>query len=86
MNEKEERWESDYLNHIPFGYGCICNSENHLVLNLFMFKRMKVCFGTEFFEMLELLNMMIIIVIEIRVIDMVNYVIRRMNWYVNENG
>ena len=49
LNEKEERWESDSLNHIPFGYGCIYNSENHLVLNLFMFKRMKVCFGTEFF-------------------------------------
>ena len=28
---------------------CICNSEDHLSFNLFMFKRMKVCFGTEFF-------------------------------------
>ena len=49
MNEKEERWESDNLNHIPFGYGCIYNSAIHLTFNIFMFRRMKVCFGTEFF-------------------------------------
>ena len=37
MNEKEERQQGDSLNHIPFGYGCICNSEDHLIFNIFMF-------------------------------------------------
>ena len=49
MNEKEERWEVDSLNHIPFGYGCIYESRNHLLFNVFMFKRIKLCFGTIFF-------------------------------------
>ena len=49
MNEKRLIWFCDSLNHIPFSYGCIHNSENHLMLNLFRFERMKVCFGAEFF-------------------------------------
>ena len=49
MNEKRLIWLCDSLNHIPFSYGCIYNSENHLMLNLFRFERMKVCSGAEFF-------------------------------------
>ena len=49
LNEKRERWESNSLNHIPFNYGCICNSENHLIFNIFMFGWIILCFGTEFF-------------------------------------
>ena len=40
-------WLSREIN--PFNYGCSYDSINHLSFNLFMFKRMKVCFGTEFF-------------------------------------
>ena len=49
MNEKEEREQGDSLNLIPFRQGCIYNSAIHLTFNIFMFRRMKVCFGTEFF-------------------------------------
>ena len=49
MNEKRLIWLCDSLNHIPFGYGCICNSEDHLIFNIFMFGWMILCFGTELF-------------------------------------
>ena len=49
LNEKGDRWEGDSLNNSPFGYGCIYTSENHIIFEGFMFKGMKVCFGSEFF-------------------------------------
>ena len=49
LNEKGDRWEGDSLNNSPFGYGCIYNSENQIIYKGFMFKGMKVCFGSEFY-------------------------------------
>ena len=49
LNEKGDRWEGDSLNNSPFGYGCIYNSENQIIYKGFMFKIMKVCFGSEFY-------------------------------------
>ena len=49
LNENGERWEGDSLNHIPFGYGFIYNSENQIVYEGFVYGEMKVCFGTEFY-------------------------------------
>ena len=49
LNEKGDRWEGDSLNNSPFGYGCIYDSENQIIYKGFMFKIMKVCFGSEFY-------------------------------------
>ena len=49
LNEKGNRWEGDSLNNSPFGYGCKYNSENQLIYKGFIFKIMKVCFGSEFY-------------------------------------
>ena len=37
MNEKEERWEGDSLNHIPFSYWWIYDSENYKVFEYMLF-------------------------------------------------
>ena len=50
LSEKGDRWEGNSLNNSPFGYGCIYNSENQLIYKGFVFKGMKVCFGSEFYE------------------------------------
>ena len=49
LNEKGDRWEGDSLNGIPFGYGCIFNSENQLIYSGFIFEGLKVCYGTELY-------------------------------------
>ena len=50
LSENGERWEGDSLDHLPYGYGCIFNSENHIVYEGFVFNGMKVCFGKEYYE------------------------------------
>ena len=50
LSDKGDRWEGDSLKDSPFGYGCIYNSENQLIYKGFVFKGMKVCFGSEFYE------------------------------------
>ena len=37
LNEKGDRWEGDSLEGIPFGYGCVYNSENQLIYKGFVF-------------------------------------------------
>ena len=49
LNEKGDRWEGDSLKDIPFGYGCIYNSENQLIYSGFIFEGLKVCYGTELY-------------------------------------
>ena len=49
LNENGERWEGDSLKDIPFGYGCIYNSENQIIYKGFIFEEKKVCYGSEFF-------------------------------------
>ena len=50
LSENGERWEGDSLDHLPYGYGCIFNSENQIVYEGFVFNGMKVCFGKEYYE------------------------------------
>ena len=49
LNENGERWEGDSLNGNPFGYGCIYNSENQIIYSGFIFEGLKVCYGTELY-------------------------------------
>ena len=49
LSDRGDRWEGNSLNNSPFGYGCIYNSENQLIYKGFMFKGVKVCFGSEFY-------------------------------------
>ena len=49
LNENGDRWEGDSLNGSPFGYGCIYNSENQLIYSGFIFEGLKVCYGTELY-------------------------------------
>ena len=49
INEENYRWEGDFLDDKPFGYGCIYNPRNQLVYKGFMYEGKKVCFGTEFY-------------------------------------
>ena len=49
LNENGDRWEGDSLNGNPFGYGCIYNSENQLIYSGFIFEGLKVCYGTELY-------------------------------------
>ena len=49
LSDRGDRWEGDSMKDSPFGYGCIYNSENQLIYKGFMFKGVKVCFGSEFY-------------------------------------
>ena len=49
LNENGDRWEGDSLNGNPFGYGCLYNSENQLIYSGFIFEGLKVCYGTELY-------------------------------------
>ena len=49
LDERGTRWEGDYLNGCPFGYGCIFNENNELVYTGFIFEGMKVCYGSDFY-------------------------------------
>ena len=49
LSDKGDRWEGDSLNNSPFFYVCKYNSENQLIYKGFIFKIMKVCFGSEFY-------------------------------------
>ena len=49
LNDKGMRWEGTSLNGSPFGYGSIYNEDNNLIYEGFMFERMKVCYGKEFY-------------------------------------
>ena len=49
LNENGERWEGDSLNHNPYGYGCLYNSENQLIYSGFIFEGLKVCCGVELY-------------------------------------
>ena len=49
LNENGERWEGSSLEGVPFGYGCIYNEDNNIIYQGFIYERMKVCFGKEFY-------------------------------------
>ena len=56
LNENGERWEGDTLFGNPFGFGCIYNSENQLIYKGFVIGEMKVCFGSDYFGDVEVVN------------------------------
>lgn len=47
--DDRSRWEGSTNNGLPYGFGCMYNSENKLIYQGFMYEGMKVCFGTEFY-------------------------------------
>ena len=49
LDGRGTRWEGDYLNGCPFGYGCIFNEENYIMYKGFMFEGKKVCFGNDYY-------------------------------------
>ena len=49
LSENGDRWEGDSLNGNPFGYGCIYNSENQIIYSGFVYEGLKVCYGTEMY-------------------------------------
>ena len=50
LNDMGERWEGDSLNDKPYGYGCMYDSENRLAYKGFVYCGVKVCYGTQFFS------------------------------------
>ena len=49
LSENGDRWEGDSLNGNPFGYGCLYNSENQIIYSGFVYEGLKVCYGTEMY-------------------------------------
>ena len=86
MSENGERWEGDSLNGKPYGYGCIYNSENQLVYKGFMYNGKKVCYGTEFFGDIGIVEYQGDYYEDKKNLVMANCIIRRMNWFIKENG
>ena len=56
LNEKGEKWEGNTLFGNPFGFGCIYNSDNQLIYKGFIIGEMKVCFGSDYFDDVEVVN------------------------------
>ena len=49
MNEDGSRWEGDWYNEKPFGFGSLFDGEGNRVYSGFMFDGKKIGFGTEYF-------------------------------------
>ena len=49
INENGSRWEGDWYNEKPFGFGSIYDGEGNRIYSGFMFEGKKIGFGTEFF-------------------------------------
>ena len=56
LSDNGERWEGDSLEGIPFGYGCVYNSENQLIYKGFVFEGMKVCYGIVFYGDIDIVE------------------------------
>ena len=50
LSDNGDRWEGDSLNGLPFGYGCVCNSEKKIIYKGFMFEGKKVCYGSDLYS------------------------------------
>ena len=81
MSISGERWEGNSLNGLPFGYGCVYNSENQLIYEGFMFNGMKM-------NSMEIAILWHILVDFIRIwgMDMDYYMTRRKSWYMKGDG
>ena len=49
LNEDGSRWEGDWYNQQPFGFGSIYDGEGNRIYSGFMFEGKKIGFGTEYF-------------------------------------
>ena len=56
LNEHGVRWEGAVLNGILFGYGEVYNEANNKIYKGFMFRGMKVCYGSEFYGDVEVIE------------------------------
>ena len=56
LNENGVRWEGSVLNGILFGYGEIYNEDNNKIYKGFMFRGMEVCYGSEFYGDVEVIE------------------------------
>ena len=49
LNEDGSRWEGDWYNKQPFGFGSLYDGEGNRIYSGFMFEGKKIGFGTEYF-------------------------------------
>ena len=49
LNEDGTRWEGDWYNEQPFGFGSVYDGEGNRIYSGFMFDGKKIGFGTEYF-------------------------------------
>ena len=49
LNEDGSRWEGDWYNEKPFGFGSLFDGEGNRIYSGFMFEGKRVGFGTEYF-------------------------------------
>ena len=49
LNEDGSRWEGDWLNGFPFGFGSLFDGEGNRIYSGFMFDGKKIGFGEEYF-------------------------------------
>ena len=50
INEDGSRWEGDWYNQQPFGFGSIYDGDGNRIYSGFMFDGKKIGFGTEYFS------------------------------------
>ena len=49
LSEDGTRWEGDWYNQEPFGFGCLYDGEGNRIYSGFMFEGKKIGFGEEYF-------------------------------------
>ena len=50
LNDDGERWEGDVLNNQPYGWGVLYDSENRMVYEGFRIGDVNVCYGTQYYS------------------------------------
>ena len=50
LNDDGERWEGDVLNNEPYGWGVLYDSENRMVYEGFRIGEVNVCYGTQYYS------------------------------------
>ena len=49
LNDDGERWEGDVLHNEPYGWGVVYDSENRMAYEGFRLKEVNVCYGTQYY-------------------------------------
>ena len=50
LNDDGERWEGDVLNNQPYGWGVVYDSENRMAYEGFRIGSVNVCYGTQYYS------------------------------------